>query len=135
MVILITYLLFSEDSLDVTDLDTSGRTAEDAAIELELAMAQATAKRKNVRSAPTLQIGTDEPDAGATPFSHAHPTEILTSRKETTSLTEQQTFDSGGYRHPAATMTSGTDSIVQIDPDENKYKRRSPLELLGRWLG
>lgn len=104
----------SRDESAVVDTSTN-RTVEDAARELEVAMERATAQRKTVRSAPSL----DEPDFGV-----HHTIETLTVRKD-------------GMAPPIAdgTKSHSRTTVVQMDHDEHKYKRRSPLELLSRWFG
>ena len=92
-------------------VDTSStRTVEDAAQELEMAMERATAQRKTIRAPPSL----DEQDGGG----HC-VVETLTVRKD---------IKDGTVSHSRTT-------VVQMDHDEYKYKRRSPLELLSRWFG
>lgn len=96
---------------DSSVVDTSStRTVEDAARELEMAMDRATAQRKTVRASPSL----DETDERG----HC-VVETLTVRKD---------IKDGSVSHSRTT-------VLQMDHDEQKYKRRSPLELLSRWLG
>ena len=97
-------------------VDTSTRTVEDAARELEIAMERATAQRKNVRSTPVL----DDTDGGGS-YS-----------------VEARNVHRDGVMAPP--LTDGTvdhnrATVVQMDHDEYKYRRRSPLELLSRWFG
>ncbi|XP_062503807.1 zinc finger protein-like 1 homolog isoform X2 [Corticium candelabrum] len=97
-------------------VDTSTRTVEDAARELEIAMERATAQRKNVWSTPAL----DDTDGGGS-YS-----------------VEARNVHRDGVMAPP--LTDGTvdhnrATVVQMDHDEYKYRRRSPLELLSRWFG